>query len=91
MKRAVILAGGRGTRLRPYTVSLLKPLMPIVDHPILEIIIRELVRAGFEHVTFNVNDQAEIFRTYFGHGSKWRILIDYSLERQPFGTMGRLR
>src|SRR4029450_13023506 len=91
MNRAVILAGGRGTRLRPYTVSLPKPLMPIVDHPILEIIIRQLARAGFEHVTLTVNYQAEIFRAYFGDGSKWRIRIDYSLETQPLGTMGPLR
>jgi hypothetical protein len=91
MNRAVILAGGRGTRLRPYTVSLPKPLMPIVDHPILEIIIRQLARAGFEHVTLTVNYQAEIFRAYFGDGSKWRIRIDYSLETQPLSTMGPLR
>jgi NDP-mannose synthase len=91
MKRAVILAGGRGARLRPYTVSLPKPLMPIVDHPILEIIIRQLARAGFEHVTLTVNYQAEIFRAYFGDGSKWRIRIDYSLETQPLSTMGPLR
>jgi NDP-sugar pyrophosphorylase family protein len=91
MKRAIILAGGLGTRLRPYTVSLPKPLMPIVDHPILEIIIRQLVRAGFEHVTLTVNYQAEIFRAYFGDGSKWQIRIDYSLETQPLSTMGPLR
>ena len=60
-------------------------------HPILEIIIRQLARAGFEHVTLTVNYQAEIFRAYFGDGSKWRIRIDYSLETQPLNTMGPLR
>jgi NDP-sugar pyrophosphorylase family protein len=91
VKRAVILAGGRGTRLRPYTVSLPKPLMPVVDTPILEIIVRQLVRAGFDHVSLAVNHQADIFRAYFGDGSKWRTRIDYSLETVPLSTMGPLR
>lgn len=89
-KRAVILAGGKGTRLKPYTVVLPKPLMPIGDFPILEIIIRQLAFYGFDHITLTVNHQADIIKAYFGDGSKWNLKIDYSLEEQPLSTMGPL-
>lgn len=90
-RRAIILAGGRGTRLRPYTVALPKPLMPVGDKAILEIIIRQLAAAGFDHVTLAVNHQAEILMAVFGDGRKIGIKIDYSLETEPLGTMGPLR
>lgn len=90
-KRAVILAGGKGTRLRPYTVVLPKPLMPIGEYPILEVVIRQLASHGFAHITIAVNHQAELIKAFFGNGSKWSVLIDYSLEDQPLGTMGALR
>ena len=90
-KRAVVLAGGRGTRLRPYTVVLPKPLMPVGDYPILEVVSRQLARHGFDHITMAVNHQADLIRAFFGDGSKWRVRIDYSLEDQPLGTMGPLR
>lgn len=89
-KRAVILAGGKGTRLRPYTVVLPKPLMPIGEYPILEVVIRQLVRHGFDRVTLAVNHQAELIRAFFGDGAKWGVRIDYSLEREALGTMGPL-
>lgn len=89
--RAVILAGGRGTRLRPYTVALPKPLVPIGDVPILEIVARQLSRAGFERITLAVNHQADIIRAYCGDGSKWGLHIDYSLEPIALGTMGPLK
>ena len=90
-KRAIILAGGRGTRLRPYTVVLPKPLMPIGEYPILEVVVRQLVRYGFDHITMAVNHQAELIKAFFGDGAKWNVLIDYSQEDQPLGTMGPLR
>jgi NDP-sugar pyrophosphorylase family protein len=90
-RRAVILAGGRGTRLRPYTVVLPKPLMPIGEFPILEVIVRQLARAGFGHVTMAVNHQAELIKAFFQDGAKWGTRIDYSLEDRPLGTMGPLR
>lgn len=90
-KRAVILAGGQGTRLRPYTVVLPKPLMPIGEFPILEVIIRQLAGYGFDHITIAVNHQAEIIKAFCQGGSKWGIRIDYSLEDKPLGTMGPLR
>ncbi len=90
-KRAIILAGGKGTRLRPYTVVLPKPLMPIGEFPILEVIIKQLASAGFDHITMAVNHQAEIIKAFFVDGAKWGIRIDYSLEDQPLGTMGPLK
>ncbi|OGC94631.1 MAG: nucleoside-diphosphate-sugar pyrophosphorylase [candidate division Zixibacteria bacterium RBG_16_53_22] len=90
-KRAVILAGGKGTRLRPYTVVLPKPMMPIGEYTILEVVIRQLARHGFNRITLAVNHQAELFKALFGDGSKWRVRIDYSLEDRPLGTMGPLR
>lgn len=89
--RAIILAGGKGTRLRPYTVVLPKPLMPIGEYPILEVIVRQLVQSGFTHITLAVNYQAKIIQSFFGNGEQWGITIDYSLETQPLGTMGPLR
>ncbi len=90
-RRAVILAGGMGTRLRPYTVVLPKPLMPLGEYPILEIIIRQLARAGFDRITLAVNHQAELIKAFCTDGSKWGTRIDYSLEDKPLGTMGPLK
>jgi NDP-sugar pyrophosphorylase family protein len=90
-KTAVILAGGKGTRLRPYTLVLPKPLMPIGEFPILEVIIRKLAKSGFTRIILAVNHQADIIKAYFGDGSKWKITIEYSLESAPLSTMGPLR
>jgi NDP-mannose synthase len=89
-KRAVVLAGGIGTRLRPYTVVLPKPLMPIGDYPILEVIIRQLARHGFTQVTLAVNHQANILKAFFGDGKRWGVHIDYSLEIKPISTIAPL-
>lgn len=89
-KRAVVLAGGKGTRLRPYTVVLPKPLMPVGEYPILEIIVRQLALYGFEHITLSVNHQANIIRAFFGDGAKWGVQIDYSLEERPLSTIAPL-
>jgi NDP-sugar pyrophosphorylase family protein len=90
-KRAVILAGGKGTRLKPYTISLPKPLVPIGETPILEIIIKQLVNFGFTHITITLNHFADIIKAYFGDGQKFGIKIDYSLEVTPLSTMGPLK
>ena len=89
--RAVVLAGGKGARLRPYTVALPKPLMPLGDYPILEIIIRQLARHGFHHITLAVNHQADIIKAFFENGQKWGVRIDYSLETEPLSTIAPLR
>ena len=90
-KRAIILAGGKGTRLRPYTVVLPKPLMPIGEFPILEVIVKQLVIHGFDKITMAVNHQADVIKAFFTDGSKWGVKIDYSLELSDLGTMGPLR
>jgi|SRR5579864_3312033 len=90
-KRAVVLAGGKGSRLRPYTVVLPKPLMPVGEYPILEVILRQLSHQGFGRVTLAVNHQAEIVRAFCGDGSRWGISIDYSLETAPLSTIAPLR
>lgn len=90
-KRAVILAGGKGARLRPYTIALPKPLVPVGDRPILEIIVSQLARAGFARITMAVNHQADIIKAFFQDGSRWGLSIDYSLEDKPLSTMAPLR
>lgn len=89
--RAVILAGGKGRRLEPYTISFPKPLVPVGDMPILEIVIRQLKASGFTRVTLAVGHLAELLMAYFGDGSKWGITIDYSREEKPLGTVGPLK
>ena len=87
--RAVILAGGMGTRLRPYTTLIPKPLMPIGNEmPILEIIIKQLKKNGFNHITLTVNHLSNLIMAFFGNGEKWGITIDYSVEDQPLSTIG---
>lgn len=88
--RAVILAGGKGRRLSPYTISFPKPLVPIGDMPILEIIVRQLKAAGIDHITLAVGHLAELLQAYFGDGSRWGLKIDYSREDKPLGTVGPL-
>ena len=90
-KRAVLLAGGKGTRLKPYTISLPKPLVPVGDLPIIEIIIRQLAASGFNHITITINHMADIIKAFCGDGKKWGISIDYSLEDRPLSTMGPLK
>lgn len=88
--RAVILAGGKGTRLAPYTTVLPKPLMPIGEMPILEIVIRQLARHGFTELTLAVGYLAELLMAYCGDGSKFNVKLDYSREELPLGTAGPL-
>ena|ERR1035437_1375740 len=89
-KRAIILAGGKGTRLKPYTIAIPKPLVPVGDKPILEIIILQLKKHGFNHITITVNHMAEIIKAFFGDGTKWDIKIDYTSESKALSTMGPL-
>ncbi|MET9256433.1 sugar phosphate nucleotidyltransferase [Streptomyces sp. NPDC003717] len=88
---AVILAGGKGVRLRPYTTALPKPLVPIGDqHAILEIVLRQLAQSGFTHCTIAIGHLGEIIRAYVGDGSQWGLCVDYATEDSPLGTMGPL-
>lgn len=91
MKRAVVLAGGEGVRLRPYTAVIPKPLMPVKDRPVLDIVLRQLCRAGIEHVTIATGYLAELIEAFCGDGSTYGMRIDYFREREPLGTVGALR
>ena len=88
--KAIILAGGKGTRLAPYTTVFPKPLMPINDHPILEIVIRQLASYGFNDLTIAVGHLAELIEAFFGNGKKFGVTIEYSKEDKPLGTVAPL-
>lgn len=90
-RRAVILAGGRGTRLRPYTLTIPKPLVPIGPRPVVDIIVRRLATFGFDHVTLAISAHTRLIRAFFGNGEDWSVKIDYSIEETPLSTMGPLR
>jgi NDP-sugar pyrophosphorylase family protein len=90
MARAVVLAGGKGTRLRPYTTVLPKPLMPVGDRPILDIVVRQLRTAGFERITMATGYLAELIEVFFRDGDNYGVPIDYFREQEPLGTVGAL-
>ena len=90
MKRAIILAGGKGTRLLPLTAVIPKPLVPIGNIPILEIVLLQLKHFGFTDITISVNHLAELITAAFGNGSKLGLNIRYSVEDYPLGTAGPL-
>lgn len=85
--KAVILAGGKGTRLKPYTTVIPKPLVPVGERAIIDILISRLVKCGVDEVTICLNHFAEIIMAYLGDGSKYGIKITYSLEDEPLGTV----
>lgn len=88
--KAVVLAGGKGTRLAPYSKILPKPLMPIGDMPILEVLLRQMQRAGVEEVVLTVGHLAELLRAFFQDGERFGLKIQYSYEDKPLGTAGPL-
>lgn len=88
--KAVILAGGKGTRLAPHVPILPKPLMPIDGMPILEVLLRQLKRYGFEDVTLTIGHLSQLFEAFFRNGEKWGVDLKYSLENDPLGTAGPL-
>ncbi len=88
--KAVVLAGGKGTRLAPYTRILPKPLMPIGDMPILEVLLRQMKRSGVQEVILTVGHLSHLLQTFFADGEQWGLNISYSQEAQPLGTAGPL-
>jgi NDP-sugar pyrophosphorylase family protein len=92
MKRqAVILAGGKGTRLRPFTATLPKPLVPVGDYPIIEIVLRQLKHFGFTDIIISTGHLAELIQAYCGDGRRWGVKIRYVREDKPLSTAGALK
>jgi NDP-sugar pyrophosphorylase family protein len=88
-RRAVILAGGKGRRLLPYTTTLPKPLVPIGEEvAIVEILLRQLARHGFTRATLAIGHLGGLIQAYCGDGSQWGVALDYAAEQQPLGTIG---
>jgi len=88
--KAVVLAGGRGTRLRPLTFSVPKPLLPIGEKPILEIILKNFKKFGITEVIISVGYQGELIKAFCGDGTKFGFSVDYVDEEKPLGTAGPL-
>lgn len=90
--RAVILAGGKGTRLQPFTANFPKPLVPIGDTPIIELLIRRLIQFNVTDITLSLGHLAELIRAYFACHRKLteRLNLHYVQEEEPTGTAGSL-
>lgn len=89
--KVVVLAGGKGARLAPYTTVLPKPLVPVGDIPILEVILTQLHHQGFKEVNLAVGHLGELIQAYFGDGSRYGLSLSYFREPRPLGTAGPLR
>src|SRR5262249_61765116 len=91
--QATVLAGGKGTRLRPFTAVLPKPLMPLGDAapmPIMEVVLRQLARSGFRDVTVITGYLTELIEAFFGNGQRFGTRLTYRREIVPLGTAGGL-
>ena len=88
---AVILVGGRGTRLRPLTVSTPKPMLPTAGHPFLAHLLARIREAGMRHVVLGTSYKAEVFEEYFGDGAAYGLEIEYVVEEEALGTGGAIR
>ena len=87
----VIMAGGKGTRLRPHTEHCPKPMLPVDGKPMLEILLEQCVASGFRQFYFSVNYLKEQIVEHFGDGKGWGVTIDYLVEDEPLGTAGSLQ
>lgn len=88
---AVILAGGKGVRLKPFTMVIPKPLLPVGELPIIEIVIRQIAAMGIKRIAMMLGYMAQLFIATFGDGSRWGVKIEYCIEDEPMGTAGSLR
>jgi NDP-sugar pyrophosphorylase family protein len=86
--KAVILAGGLGTRLKPFTDVIPKPLLPLGEKSVLEIQLAQLKKHGFDEVFLAVNYKADYIQSYLGDGEKFGVKLHYSIEEKPLGTCG---
>lgn len=87
----VILAGGKGARLKPFTMTIPKPLLPLGEMPVIEVLIRQLAATGIDRIVLTVGHLAHLFMGTIGDGSRWGVEIEYSIEEEPLGTAGPLR
>jgi NDP-sugar pyrophosphorylase family protein len=88
--RAVVMAGGLGSRLGSLTENLPKPMLPVAGKPILAIVLEQLRREGFRDVTITTGFRSEMIRDYCRDGSAWDLRIRYTVETEPLGTVGAL-
>lgn len=88
--KAVIMVGGLGSRLRPFTQVIPKPLLPIGDETVLDITAKKLKSHGFKEIILATNYKADLFKSYCGDGSKYDLSVTYSQEDKPLGTSGPL-
>lgn len=86
----VIMAGGQGTRLRPYTEKCPKPMLPVAGKPMLEHIIERAKEEGFGHFVLTTHYLAHMIEEYFGNGDRWQVKIEYLKEDSPLGTAGAI-
>src|SRR5205807_9782782 len=86
--RAVVMAGGEGSRLRPMTANLPKPLLPVANRPVMEHVLRLLRRHGITETVVTVQFLASLVRNYFGDGDELGIALQYATEQRPLGTAG---
>jgi len=88
---AIILAGGKGTRLKPFTMTIPKPLLPLGDVPILEVVLRQLAAAGISRVVLTLGHMSHLFVASIGDGARFGLKIDYCREEEPLGTAAPIR
>lgn len=88
--KAVIQAGGMGTRLRPYTLILPKPMMPLGDKPVIEVLLKWLRKNGIKDAYITTGYLGHLIRSLCGDGAQWGLNIEYSNEPEPLGTVGAL-
>jgi NDP-sugar pyrophosphorylase family protein len=88
--QAVVLAGGEGSRLRPFLKQIPKPLVPLEGIPILEVVLRQLARFGFRRIVITIGHQADLVRANFSNGAHLGLQLSYAEEKSPLGTAGPL-
>jgi NDP-mannose synthase len=90
-KKAIILAGGKGTRLKPFTLTIPKPLVPLGEKAILQILVERLKKFGFKDLTLCVNHMADLIMAFLGDGKKYGVKVKYSFEDKPLNTVAPLK
>jgi len=89
--KAIILAGGKGTRLQPLTYTIPKPMLPLYDKPVMEYSIELLKKHGITEIGITLQYRHEQIIEYFGDGSQWGVTLTYFIEKEPLGTAGGIK